>query len=90
MASPLEQTNRWAQVWVVASWLLNGTGNVGCSYRDLWSRSGQDTNENTVYGVNWWFAVGADDVNARQKFRITKEYSVDVLCQNQTPNTGNR
>ena len=40
-----------------------------------------------ISGVNWWFAVGADDVNARQKFRMTKDYSVDVMCQNHTHQT---
>lgn len=34
--------------------------------------------------IDWWFAVGADDANARQKFRMTKEYSVDVKTTHQT------
>ena len=40
--------------------------------------------EMEIDGVHWWFAVGADDATARQKFRMTKEYSVDVKTTHQT------
>lgn len=72
IASPLEHQMRCAQVWAVASWFLNGAGNVGCNYRDLYGFMVQTR------------GVGADDATARQKFRMTKEYSVDVKTTHQT------
>ena len=89
IASPLEHQMRCAQVWAVASWFLNGAGNVGCNYRDLWSRRGRiEMIEMEIDGVA--LVVRCWCRWCDRPTKVPHDQRVFSGCQNHTPNTGIR